>query len=318
MAERPRLAICIPTYRRNSVVVANLARMIDEARRLNVALYVSDDSPDDLTQNAVRAFGDVHYRRNAPSLGHDRNLIATLGWPDADFVWLLGDKHWVKPGRLENILGFLNDQDLVLINSHSPDHRDIPQVDGEEGKALLKASLWHQTLTGATIYHRRVCDWVVEQGGELIVKRDFPQLSVMLGYASQHNTKLGWFGQPSLGAVPQESYWQKQAITVFADHWVAVVSAFPDVIPPADQPEVIRSHSARIKLFSPATLLDLRFSGDFTWTHLRQQPFRRAAHLPLWLMAAILLVPKPVARVVKRIREARRAKWSVEHRCESN
>lgn len=305
MAERPRLAICIPTYCRDSVVAANLAKMIDEARRLNVALYVSDDSPDDLTRNAVRAFGDVHYRRNTPSLGHDRNLIATLTWPNADFVWLLGDKHWVKPNQLETILGFLDDQDLVLINYQSPDRHDIPQVSGEEGKGLLKSALWHQTRTGATIYHRRVCDWVVEQGDELIVKRDFPQISVMLGYASHHNTKIGWFGQPSLGVVQQNSYWQQQAITVFADNWSAAVSAFPKVISPADQLEVIRSHSAKTNLFNFVTLLDLRLVGTFAWKHLRQPSFRRAAHLPLWLMTAILLVPKPVAAFAKRIRRAR-------------
>ena len=307
MAERPRLAICIPTYRRHAIVAANLARMIGEARRLNIALYVSDDSPDDLTRDAVQAFGDVDYRRNTPSLGHDRNLIATLTWPDADYVWLLGDKHWVYPDQLESILGFLDDQDLVLINSHSPDRHDIPQVNADDGRTLLKTTLWHQTRTGATIYHRRVCDWVIEQGDKLIVKRDFPQISVMLGYTSRHDTRLGWFGQPSLGAVQQESYWQKQAITVFADHWTAVVSAFPDVIPPAEQPAVIRSHSAKMNLFSLVTLLDLRLAGTFSWTHLRQPSFRRAAHLPLWLMAAILLVPKPAAAFTKRIRRAWRA-----------
>lgn len=304
MAERPRLAICIPTYRRHDIVAANLARMIDEARRLNVALYVSDDSPDELTQDAVRTFGDVQYRRNTPSLGHDRNLIATLTWPDADYVWLLGDRHWVKPGKLEDILGFLDDQDLVLVNSHSPDHRDIPQVSGEEGKALMRATLWHQTMTGTTIYRRRVCDWIAGQGDALTVKRDFPQLSVILGYASCHDAKLGWFGQPSLGAVPQESYWRKQAITVFADHWGALVTAFPAVIPPADQSDVIRSHSARMKLFGPVTLLDLRLAGTFTWAHLRQPSFRRAAHLPLWQMAGILMVPKPAVALAKRLRRA--------------
>lgn len=307
MAERPRLAICIPTYRRSGIVAANLARMIDEARRLNVALYVSDDSPDDLTQAVVRGFGDVHYRRNTPSLGHDRNLIATLTWPDADFVWLLGDKHWVRPERLEAILDLLGDQDLVLINYNSADRDDIAQTSGDEGRALLKATLWHQTRTGATIYHRRVRDWVVEQGDALIVKPDFPQISVMLGYASHHDATLGWFGQPSLGVEQQESYWQKQAITVFADHWVDVVSAFPDVIPPAEQPAVIRSHSARMNLFSVVALLDLRVAGTFTWGHLRHPPFRRAAHLPLWVMAAILLVPRSAAAFAKRVRRARRA-----------
>ena len=85
------------------------------------------------------------------------------------------------------------------------------QASGDEGRALLKATLWHQTRTGATIYHRRVRDWVVEQGDALIVKPDFPQISVMLGYASHHDATLGWFGQPSLGVEQQESYWQKQA-----------------------------------------------------------------------------------------------------------
>lgn len=241
MTERPRLAICIPTYRRDTIVAANLARMIDEARRLNIALYVSDDSQDDLTRDAVHGFGNVHYRRNTPSLGHDRNLIDTLTWPDADYVWLLGDKHWVHPDQLAGILDFLRGQDLVFVNYQSPDRDDISQVSGEEGRVLLKQTLWHQTRTGATIYHRRVCDWVAGQGSELIVKPDFPQVSVMLGFASCHDVTIGWYGHPSLGVVQQESYWQKQAVTVFADHWSAVVSAFPEVIPPADQPGVILS-----------------------------------------------------------------------------
>lgn len=308
MAERPRLAICIPTYCRDAIVAANLARMIGEARRLNIGLYVSDDSPDDLTRDAVQAFGDVHYRRNTPSLGHDRNLIATLTWPDADYVWLLGDKHWVYPDQLAGILEFLDDQDLVFVNYQSSDHDDIPQVGGEEARSLLKRTLWHQTRTGATIYHRRVCDWIAGQGIELIVKPDFPQVSVMLGFASRHDATIGWYGHPSLGVVQQKSYWQKEAITVFADHWSAVVSAFPQVIPPEDQSEVIRSHSARMNLFSIVTLLDLRLAGGFTWRHLGQPTFRRAAHLPLWKMAATLLVPKPALSFAKRIRNARRAR----------
>lgn len=304
MAERPHLAICIPTYRRHGILAANLGRMIDEARRLNVALYVSDDSPDELTRDVVYAFSDVRYRRNTPSLGHDRNLIATVTWPDADYVWMLGDRHWVMPDMLQRILSFLRDQDLVFVNSHSPDHRDIPEASGEAGKALMRATLWHQTMTGTTIYHRRVCDWVAARGDKLTVKPDFPQLSMMLGYASCHDTKVGWFGQPSLGAVPQESYWRKQAITVFADHWGELVAAFPDVIPPADQPEVIRSHSARMNLFSVVTLLDLRLAGTFTWRHLHQPSFLLAAHLPFWLMAGILLVPKTAIALAKRLRRA--------------
>lgn len=308
MAERPRLAICIPTYRRDGIVATNLAKMIDEARRLCVPLYVSDDSPNDLTRDVVRVFGDVRYRRNTPSLGHDRNLIATLAWPDADFVWLLGDKLWVKPDQLESIVAFLDDQDLVMVNSHSPDHHDIPEISGDKARLLIKDRLWHQTLTGATIYHRRVCDWIAKQGDKLVLQRNFPQVSVILGYASCHDIKVGWFGQSSVGAATEESYWRKQAISVFAEDWSCVIAAFPKVILPEEQDDVIRSHSLRTNLFGPITLLDLRLSGNFTWRHLRDPSFRRAAHLPLWLMAAILLVPRPATAFAKRIRHAWRTR----------
>jgi hypothetical protein len=116
--------------------------------RLNVALYVSDDSVEKAVLAIAPKLRTLHYRRNTPSLGHDRNLLSTLTWPKEDYVWLLRSAMWAKPKTLEQLIAFLDGQDLILVNSHSDDHRMVPSLSGAAGRTLLREALWHQTLTG--------------------------------------------------------------------------------------------------------------------------------------------------------------------------
>ncbi|MCP8893256.1 glycosyltransferase family 2 protein [Sphingomonas faeni] len=295
MAKHPRLAIVIPTYNRAAIVAENLAAMAGEVRALDVAIYLSDDSPDNATESVARELAQVipniHYRRNAPALGHDANLISTLCWADSDYVWLMGDAMRVEPGCLGRILAFLKDQDLLFIRGHSDDPRMISQLQGEEAVAFMRDVLWHQTLTGATIYNRRVCDWVREQGSAMLMKRNFPQLSVILGYTSARPITIGWYGEVSINSAKKESYWRAKAIGVFVDDWAELVNAFPAVIPPHLRARVIRSHSQHTDLFNATTLISLRPSGEFSWQSLRRPHFLDAMHLPLWYIVGLLAWP---------------------------
>lgn len=300
-----RLALAIPTYRRSAILAQNLERVLDRARALGIAIYISDDSPDDETEKVVRrlsqTFSDIHYRRNDPALGHDANLIATLSWPDSDYVWLLGDALWVRSDPLDRLVAFLDNQDMVFINSHSDNMRMLSNVEGEQAHMLIRNALWHQTLTGATIYHRRVRNWMQAHGDHLLVKRNFPQLSVVLGYASEQPVRLGWFGERSVGSVIRQSYWRDRAISVFVDDWAALVSAYPKVIPPRDRVTTIRSHSARMNLFNAAMLLELRKSGAFNRATLSQPHFLDAMHLPQWKLWVLLVLPPAVIKTAKRL-----------------
>ena len=303
-----RLAIAIPTYRRSDILENNLERILDRAHELGVAIYISDDSPDDATEQVVRRlserFPDLYYRRNNPALGHDANLIATLVWPDADYVWLLGDALWVRPEPLARLLDFLDNQDLVCVNSHSPDYRQIRCLEGEAGRVLLLKALWHQTLTGATIYHRRVRDWITDQGNQLIIKRNFPQLSVVLGYASDCSASIGWFGERSLGSTVRTSYWRDKAIDVFVDDWVALICAFPKIIPPEARAKVIRSHSGNTYLFDATLLLKLKQNGQFNLAALRKPHFMDAMHLARWKILALLMLPVGSIAAIRSIKNA--------------
>jgi hypothetical protein len=299
-----RLAIAIPAYGRAPAIASSVAGMADEARaeRLDVVFYVSDDTPDASVEDALQPLIDtgvaLRYRRNTPALRHDRNLIATLLWPDADYVWLLGSNYRVRSGYLGRAFGFLDKQDLLFVEEHAHDHRLIPALHGQEARALLCDRLWHQTMTGVTIYSRTVQSWVKARQNEVFIAPDFPQISVMMGFASDRDASIGWLGEPCLeaavGSTP--SYWQARAIDVFVDNWAAAVSGFPAIVPPEQRADVIRSHSARTNLFTTTKLMEMRRSGQFRWSSIRRRHFRAAMHLPRWKILAILALPMPILK----------------------
>ena len=298
------MAIAIPAYGRAAAIARSIANMADQAGAddLDIVFHVSDDTADSSVREALQplvdAGLDVRYRKNVPALRHDRNLIATLLWPDADYVWLLGSAHTVKPGQLVRAYRFLEDQDLVLINNHFPEQSFAPLLRGEAARVCLRDRLWHQTLTGVTLYGQRVRDWAVQKGEALRVLRDFPQISVMLGYASDHEFTVGLFGEPSLQSSGSEtaSYWQSRAVEVFVDHWSAVVTAFPIAVPPGLRARVIREHSAQTDLFNTTNLIGHRGTGQFNWRSMTKPHFREAMHVPLWKLVVLLALPIPVLK----------------------
>lgn len=301
---RARLAIAIPAYGRAAAIAASITNMADQAQThdMDIVFHVSDDTPDLSVREALQPLIDagfpVHYQQNTPALRHDHNLIATLLWPDADYVWLLGSAHTIKPGQLVHAYRFLDDQDLVLVNNHFPDHRVVSLLRGKAARDCLRDRLWHQTLTGVTLYGQRVRDWVAHRGQALQILPDFPQISVMLGYASDHELTIGVFGEPTLQSSGSEttSYWQSRAVEVFVDHWSAVVTAFPKAVPPNLRAQVIREHSARTDLFNTTSLIRHRSTGQFSWKSVTRRHFREAMHLPLWKLMVLAVLPVSVLR----------------------
>lgn len=296
---RPKLSIVVPTYLRPEASVLNDTRFLDEAAALGVQLYLSDDSPNDSLQQLYEArrtaYANIHYRRNSPPLKHDRNVVSALLWPDSTYTWILGDSFSTVPGSLSRIVDELDDQDFYFINWNSTDRRTITRLADDDAARFLVERVWHQTLTGATIYHDRVRTWIKQ--GDLQVHPNFPHLGVILGYASDHQVTLGWHGERSLRSAPKgRSYWSERALDVFVDDWSSALEAHPRVIPLVQLPDVIRSHSENTRVFNFQRLLTLRASGHLSRAALRKPHFWHAMHLPRALVLALVLVPSRVLR----------------------
>lgn len=291
------LALVIPTYCRSSLLAKGIAHMADALNSNGVTLYISDDSPDDATETMVRTFAEqvpnIRYRRNQPALRHDRNIVRSLLWPTEDFVWILGDAGMVSPAGLDRVLAMLDNQDLIFVNSHAPETADLPHMVGDTARKFVRDHFWHQTLTGATIYSRRMLEFVrsTTPNGEGLV-RNFPHLSLIVDYMAVVDPDIGWIGMHSTRFSPKDSYWQESALSVFIDDWAAVIRRQPRVIRPDEYPFVLRSHSQNTGLFGVGLLTKLRRAGALNRDYVRnQRDFIDAVHLPKWLLHAVMLLP---------------------------
>lgn len=305
------LSIVIPSYLRSESSVLNDEQFLDEAAALGVQVFISDDSPDDSIQQLYESrrarYANVHYRRNVPALKHDRNVISSLLWPESRFTWILGDSFRTVPGVLSRVLDELDDQDFYFINWNSSDHRMIGCLDDADAAEFIVERVWHQTLTGGTIYHDRVRRWVADGPREF--HANFPHVDVILGYASTHDISVGWRGEPTLYSVPKgASYWTRRALDVFVGDWSSVLTAYPRAIPPERLPEVIRSHSQNTRLFNLPFLATLRATGHLDRAALRAPHFWHAMHAPRVLVLALVLVPPGVLRSLLSASRAVRAR----------
>lgn len=295
-----KLALIMPTYRRSGLLEHGIEQMAPGLIANNVALYVSDDSPDGDTEDMLRRFSGrlpaLHYRRNTPASGHDRNIVRSLLWPGEPHVWILGDAGWVRPGGFERVLSLLDGQDMLFVNSHAPETPDVPRMTGEAARVLMRDMLWHQTLTGATIYGRRMLEWLRGHAPDAQgLTRNFPHLCVMLDFLATHDAVVGWAGTHGTRFSPKDSYWRKSALSVFVDDWSEVVRRQAAVIRPDEQAAALRSHDANAGLFGMDLLLDLRRAGMFTSAYLRAHPdARQVIAQPAWLLRAIAGLPLPL------------------------
>ena len=263
------LALAIPTYQRAAVLHENLLAMRAELEALDTAVHVFDDSHDDATAEMVARLAAgtrlrLAYRHNRPALRHDANLVAALGAPDADFVWLLGDGCIIEPGGLRAVHAAVQaDPAFVFVNTRPGPAPAAQQLRAEAARGFLAERAWDLTHTGATVYARRVIDWWSADSRHQPFP-NFPHLSIILAYlAAEPGLGLAWIGEQLVTKNQHKtpSYWMADPVPVWARDWHRVVSANAAALPEGSLPAVLRSHSRETGLLGLKHLLVLRAMG---------------------------------------------------------
>jgi glycosyltransferase involved in cell wall biosynthesis len=261
------LAIAIPTYNRSEILEENLRIMLPELKQYRVPVFISDDSSDSKTEILIDSLSQEYegfsYRRNWPSLGHDKNFFATLEMADYDYVWYLGDSLYFKSGCLQEIIEAMQaDVDFIFVNSYAKDMRS--RIVGDARDFLLTRA-WYLTLTGATIYGRRPRRLFVDQCRKAIW-RNFVQLGLVFEYCSQKSAVVYWLGTPSIGFNKKKnrSYWTSSALDVFVEDWTMFVQSFPALFSASEMKTVIRSHAVHTGIFGIKSLILIRAYGGLS------------------------------------------------------
>jgi glycosyltransferase involved in cell wall biosynthesis len=110
--DRPTLiSICIPTYRRPSLLLEALRSCVGQTYQ-NFEIVIGDDSPDNSTESLVAEFTKSHrdlleqpiqYKRHSPSLGQNGNVNDLFLRARGERVLLLHDDDILLPKALEHL-----------------------------------------------------------------------------------------------------------------------------------------------------------------------------------------------------------------------
>lgn len=294
----PTLAVAIPTYNRSGILQENLARMLPELKKFGVPVYISDDSTNDETRQVVetlrKGYDQIHYRRNMPSLGHDNNCLATLAWPNEDYVWYLGDSLYFREGTIESLFRILMENpSLVFVNAYVKSEK-YPTGIIQDPKTFLVDTLWYLTLSGATVYGPEPLRDIRRREVNEPVYINFMQLGLILEYLSTHSSKPYWWGERVIQFNKNKtSYWLKNAIKVFVLDWIGFVESF-DYFSQSEKNSIIKSHAIHTNLFGLVNLLNIRAKGGISLglCHQYKHEIKRASNSSVFFMAVVSVMPK--------------------------
>jgi abequosyltransferase len=297
------LAIAIPTYNRAVILEQNIRAMLPEIIKLSLPLYLSDDSNTDSTAEVVarlrEEYPHIHYRRNVPGLGHDKNFVSTICLPSEDYVWFLSDSSIVEAGALEAVYAVLLDQrpDMLFVNAERRCD-DTQEYTVSDIRDFIRKRAWHLTLTGATVYSR-AAGAVSEE--EVAQWRNFPQLGLILRYCLSGNRKLIWMGSMNvLSNKSKKSYWAAAVIDTFVVDWINVIKTCSTSYSDTDLRGMILSHSLHTKLFGLMNLIRHRANGALSLSSIRtnREGLQMASQTSYGTLLIIAATPRAVCRFI--------------------
>jgi len=114
LRRRPRLSLCISTYRRAGWLGVNLRNIFSQipVPRDDLEILVVDNASPDNTAEIVKPYrgrADFRYLRNPRNVGMLGNLAVTAQRAKGDYIWILGDDDLTRAGAIERVLDIIGE-----------------------------------------------------------------------------------------------------------------------------------------------------------------------------------------------------------------
>jgi len=299
------LAIAIPTYERSDILSENLPGIIIQAKENSVSIYISDNSIGVETSELVDHlrleydYDGIYYIKNLIDVGHDKNSLAALHLPDADYVWLLGDSFSVSKSAVEKIIAVMNKYNPAIISVNAEGRSlDIEDRKFENCIDVFSILGWHLTLTGASVYSRNVIDSMDKH--QLLQSRTFPQIALIFRYLSSGES-FYWINSKLISSSnKKKGWWVTDAFSIFIDDWSNAINSLPAAYPESIKHKIVLEHSHKTKVFGFKSLVMLRYLGAYD-LHLLQR-YRAAlkdhSSLNHMVLFGVSVFPVSILRII--------------------
>ena len=126
-----KISVALAAYKGEKFIGEQIASLLEQTL-LPDEIVITDDSPDDLTEKAVKKFSDprIRYFRNGEQLGVNGNFARAISMTGGEIIFLCDqDDVWKKDkiGKMVDALEKDPDADGVFCNSTVVDEKLIPQ-----------------------------------------------------------------------------------------------------------------------------------------------------------------------------------------------
>lgn len=271
-----KIAICIPTYNRSSVIEELLIRCGKYIAESGYDLYIFDSSENDDTEEICKKYKDKYvfnYRRINSSI--HSNMKVYMIYQDTelidqyDYIWIWSDNRKYSRKVLEDIREY-EEYDFVVI-----DHMDKENIGNKEYydfREVFHDIGWKTTLYGATIVNTKTVlsdiDWEKYEKKYMLpecinfshVCFYFERMTEMKSVRVRHSAIDGCEYAPS--PYKKQSGWHDEMYTVWWEYWYNAIMMLPDVY--TDKYLVIRKHSEHFGLFTFQAMLHLRVNNSYS------------------------------------------------------
>ncbi|MEA3494397.1 MAG: glycosyltransferase family 2 protein [Candidatus Margulisiibacteriota bacterium] len=320
VSKPPLLSICIPTYNRADCLQGGLEKVIPQAKKYGIPIYISDNASTDNTEIIVKScqkkYPNIIYLKRSKNYGATINIAKVLRMSKTKYSWLLGDDDRLTKNAIVEMLKILelNNYDMVVVNGGKKVRASAEKVRGRvsdlyessaysDRNKLLADLGWHMTWMSCLIFSSKM---IREGRFEAFFDIHVPHFAVIFDYLSQGNKAVYWEAKPFIyGSSRDLSNWRDKAFEVFGRMWIDAVKELPADYTLEAKNACIKNHGIKGRLFSPITLIILRLLGYYDLSVYRESEshFARLTNLPksiMW-MIAIIPVPKVISHILRKL-----------------
>jgi glycosyltransferase involved in cell wall biosynthesis len=118
----PLLSICIPTYNRRLQLKECLDRLIPQAQKYFIPIYISDNASRDGTEELIAGYQQKYsllfYTKHDVNSGLDINMLRVISMANSLYAWWLGDDDIIENDGIKHLLEILDEKkfSFVLVN----------------------------------------------------------------------------------------------------------------------------------------------------------------------------------------------------------
>lgn len=235
------VAMCIPTYKRASVVDEILEHAIDGYTKMGIDLYFYDGSPDDETKQVVekyveKGYTNIKYMKFPPEVKRGALMLTGEGFEKQyDYIWPVKDRTWFGESTLIAIEKAMEEEfDVVFLGTFRDySNLGLGTKTYENMKEFYLNWGFLATSIDVTIYKRTSMLENITYDGYIkdYVPSSFSHYKFLFTHLIQGKKKVRVLSEDEIvGFSSQQvkSNWKKDVFSVWKDKWIEVNETLPE------------------------------------------------------------------------------------------